>query len=50
VSACCLYARAAEEARKFLAGVKADGNTQYHALFALALDAGLRKGELLGLQ
>ena len=40
----------AEEARKFLTTVEADGNAQFSALFALALDAGLRKGELLGLR
>ena len=38
-----------EEARKFLTVVK-QGSAQYAALFALALDGGLRKGELLGLR
>jgi len=40
----------ADEARRFLAAVKQDGNAQYIALFALALDSGLRKGEMLGVQ
>jgi integrase len=38
-----------EEARKFLTQVKKSGDAQYAAFFALALDSGLRKGELLGL-
>jgi len=40
----------ADEARRFLTEVKQPGNVQYAALFALLLDAGLRKGEVLGLQ
>jgi integrase len=38
------------EARRFLTTVKQTGNAQYAALFALALDSGMRKSELLGLQ
>lgn len=33
-----------------MAAVKKSGSAQYTALFRLALDAGLRRGELLGLQ
>lgn len=40
----------ADEARRFLTWVKGAGSVQYAALFALALDSGLRKSELLGLQ
>lgn len=40
----------AEEAKRFLDTVKADGSAQYAALFALALDSGVRKAELLGLR
>lgn len=40
----------ADEARRFLAAVKEHGSTQYKALFALALDGGMRKRELLALQ
>jgi integrase len=39
-----------EDARKFLTEVKTNGTEQETALFALALDSGARKGELLGLQ
>lgn len=39
-----------DEAKTFLTYVKAHGTTQEAALFALALDTGARKGELLGLQ
>ena len=39
-----------DEARRFLTAVKQTGNAQYAALFALALDGGLRRAELLGLQ
>ena len=39
-----------DEARRFLSAVKQEGNAQYAALFSLALDGGLRKAELLGLQ
>jgi integrase len=39
-----------DEASKFMAAVKNSGSAQDTALFRLALDAGLRKGELLGLQ
>jgi integrase len=39
-----------DEARDFLTVLKQTASPQYAALFALALDAGLRKGELLGLQ
>jgi integrase len=38
------------EARQFLAHLRAEANTQHLALFALALDASLRKGELIALQ
>ena len=40
----------AEDARKFLTAVKQTQSAQQAALFALALDGGLRNGELLGLQ
>jgi integrase len=40
----------AAEASQFLASVKSNGTEQDAALFALALDAGARRGELLGLQ
>jgi integrase len=40
----------AVEARTFLATVKASGRAQDAAFFALALDSGMRRGELLGLQ
>lgn len=40
----------AEEAQRFLESVKQHGNAQWAALFALALDSGMRKSELLGLQ
>jgi integrase len=40
----------ADEARQFLVSVKHTKNAQNAALFAVALDGGLRKGELLGLQ
>jgi integrase len=40
----------ADEAHRFLDAVKKEGNAQYTALFALALDSGLRKGEIRGLQ
>ena len=39
----------ADEARRFLNTLKQEGNAQSTALFALALDTGMRKGELLGL-
>lgn len=39
-----------EEARTFINHIKTSCNAQYVALFALALDTGLRKSELLGLQ
>jgi integrase len=39
-----------DEARQFLDHLKEKGSAQYLAFFALALDAGLRKGEMLGLQ
>ena len=39
-----------EDARTFIGHVKKHCNAQYIALFALALDTGLRKSELLGLQ
>jgi integrase len=39
-----------EEARRFLTKVQAVGSEQEAAFFALALDSGARKGELLGLQ
>lgn len=38
-----------DEARRFLNTLKQEGNAQTTALFALALDTGIRKGELLGL-
>jgi hypothetical protein len=38
------------DASKFMAAVKNSGSAQYAALFRLAWDAGMRKGELLGLQ
>ena len=41
---------AADEAKRFLTTVKTTGSEQDAALFALALDSGARKGELLGLQ
>lgn len=40
----------AEEAQRFLQMLKAAGDTQFTALFALALDSGCRRNELLGLQ
>jgi integrase len=40
----------ADEARRFLESLKEDSSTQYLVLFALALETGLRKSELLGLQ
>jgi integrase len=40
----------ADEAGKFLTAVKTSGTAQQAALFAVALDGGLRKSELLGLQ
>jgi integrase len=40
----------AEQAQRFLETLKAAGNTQCTALFALALDSGCRRNELLGLQ
>jgi integrase len=40
----------AEEARRFIDHLKENGSAQYLAFFALAIDAGLRKGEMLGLQ
>jgi integrase len=40
----------AEEARRFLAHASQACTAQYVALFALALDSGLRSSELLGLQ
>jgi integrase len=40
----------ADEARKFVASAKKNSSTQYAALFGLALETGLRKSELLGLQ
>jgi integrase len=40
----------AEEARDFIAVLKQDSSVQFTAFFALALDAGMRKGELLGLK
>jgi integrase len=40
----------AHEARKFLSAVKQHGTAQDAAFFALALDSGMRKAELLGLQ
>jgi integrase len=40
----------AEEARRFLTTVKEHAKPQYAALFALALDSGARKAELLGLR
>lgn len=40
----------AEEAQRFLKTLKAAGETQFTALFALALDSGSRRNELLGLQ
>lgn len=40
----------ADEARTFLATVRAKGSDQDAALFALGLDSGARIGELLGLQ
>jgi integrase len=39
-----------DEAHRFLTTVKQEGNAQYTALFALALDSGLRKCEMLGLR
>jgi integrase len=39
-----------DEARRLLSTAKQEGNAQYTALFALALDSGVRKGELLGLR
>jgi len=39
----------ADEARTFLIAVKEDGNAQWIAVFALLLDSGARKNELLGL-
>src|SRR5688572_15416514 len=39
----------ADEAHRFLVSVKKAGDAQYAALFALALDSGMRKSELLGL-
>jgi integrase len=39
-----------EDARRFLTKVQAIGSEQDSAFFALALDSGGRKGELLGLQ
>lgn len=39
-----------EEARQFLTIVKEIASAQWAALFALLLDSGMRKGELLGLQ
>jgi len=39
-----------DEARRFQTTVNQEGNAQYAALFALALDSGMRKAELLGLQ
>ena len=39
-----------DEARRFLVAAKQNASPQYAALFALLLDSGLRKGELLGLQ
>jgi integrase len=40
----------ADEASRFIKSVKDSGDKQYATLFALALDSGLRKSELLGLQ
>jgi integrase len=40
----------ADEARRFLATVKQHGRTLQTTLFAVALDSGVRKRELLGLQ
>ena len=39
-----------EEARRFLVATKQNASPQYTAMYALLLDSGLRKGELLGLQ
>lgn len=39
-----------QEARDFMTTVKAEGSEQDAALFALALDSGARKAEILGLQ
>jgi len=39
----------AEDAKKFLTYAKKNADPQHAALFALALDSGMRKGELLGL-
>lgn len=38
-----------DEARRFLTHVKSEKNAQYGALFAIALDSGVRVSELLGL-
>jgi integrase len=40
----------ADEAHRFLTTVKQEQNAQYAAFFALALNTGLQKSELLGLQ
>ena len=39
-----------EEARQFIMHVKATCDAQYTALFALLLDTGMRKSELIALQ
>jgi integrase len=39
-----------EEARQFMTTLKQHSNVQYRALYALALDTGMRKAELLGLK